>query len=74
MTVSYDKTRLADVLADLQKQVKGLHWQLDKQGGVSDDLPVSYQAKNQRLGMVLDGLFETHRPGLRDSVRAGQRA
>jgi putative peptide zinc metalloprotease protein len=58
VTVSYDKMRLADVVADLQKQVKGLHCRLDKGGGVSDDLLVSYQAKNQRLGMVLDGLFE----------------
>ncbi len=58
VTVSYDKTRLADVLADLQHQVKGLHFQLDKDGGVSESLPVSYQAKNQRLGWVLDGVFE----------------
>src|SRR5262249_470552 len=57
VTVSYDKTRLADVLADLQKQVKGLHLYLDKEAGVTEDLPVTYQAKDQRLGWVLNALF-----------------
>ncbi|MGH7223087.1 MAG: biotin/lipoyl-binding protein, partial [Gemmataceae bacterium] len=57
VTVSYAKTRLADVLADLKKQVKELEWTLEK-GTVAEDLTVSYQAKNQRLGMVLDALLE----------------
>ncbi|HEY7428337.1 MAG TPA: hypothetical protein VH682_29160, partial [Gemmataceae bacterium] len=57
VTVSYDKTRLADVLADLQKQVKGLHLYLDKEAGVTEDLPVTYQAKEQRLGWVLNAVF-----------------
>jgi putative peptide zinc metalloprotease protein len=59
ITVSYDKARLADVVADLQKQVKGLHFWLDKAGGASEDLTVSYQGMaNQRLGMELDALLE----------------
>ncbi len=58
VNLAYDNTRLADVLADLQKQVKGLHMRLDKDGGLSEDLTVSYQAKNQRLGLALDSLFE----------------
>ncbi len=58
VTVSYDNTRLADVLADLKKQAKDLKWTLDTSAGASEDLTVSYQAKEQRLGMVLDGLFD----------------
>jgi multidrug efflux pump subunit AcrA (membrane-fusion protein) len=58
VTVSYEKARLADVVADLQKQVKGLHFWLDKAGGANEDLTVSYQGRaNQRLGMELDALF-----------------
>jgi putative peptide zinc metalloprotease protein len=58
VNLACDKMRLADVLADLQKQVKGVHYQLDKDGGVAEDLPITYQAKNQRLGLALDSLFE----------------
>jgi putative peptide zinc metalloprotease protein len=58
VNLACEKTRLADVLADVQKQVKGIHFKLDKDGGVSEDLPVTYQAKNQRLGLALDNLFE----------------
>jgi len=57
VTVSYTNTRLADVLADLKKQVKELQWTLDPNAGAIEDLTVSYQAKEQRLGMVLDDLF-----------------
>jgi hypothetical protein len=49
---------LTDVLADLKKQVKELRWTLDKATGSLEDLTVSYQAKEQRLGMVLDHLFD----------------
>jgi hypothetical protein len=45
-------------LADLKKQVKDLKWTLDTSSGTSEDLTVSYNAKEQRLGMVLDALFE----------------
>jgi putative peptide zinc metalloprotease protein len=58
VTVAWNKTRLADALADLQKQVRGLHLYLDKDGGVAENLPVTYQAKDQRLGWVLDAVFE----------------
>lgn len=58
VSVSCDNTRLADVLADLKKQVKQLQWKLDTEAGAGEDLTVSYQAKEQRLGMVLDALCE----------------
>ncbi|MHB1423680.1 MAG: site-2 protease family protein [Gemmataceae bacterium] len=58
ITVSYDKARLGDVLADLKKQVKDLRWTLDSEAGAREDLTVSFQAKEQRLGMVLDDLLE----------------
>jgi putative peptide zinc metalloprotease protein len=57
VTVSYDNTRLGDVLADLKKQVKDLKWTLDTRAGANEDLTVSYRAKDHRLGMVLDDLF-----------------
>src|SRR5579883_210692 len=57
VTVSYDKTRLADVLADLQKQVKDLKWTMDKDSSVKDDLTVSYKATEHRLGLVLDAIL-----------------
>jgi putative peptide zinc metalloprotease protein len=58
VTASYNDTRLAEVLADLKKQVKDLQWTLDTNAGVREDLTVSYQAKDQRLSNVLDALFE----------------
>ncbi len=58
VTVAYDNTRLADVLADLKKQVKELKWTLPKDAGHLDDLTVSYKAENQRLGTVLGALLE----------------
>ncbi|HEY7329168.1 MAG TPA: biotin/lipoyl-binding protein [Gemmataceae bacterium] len=57
--VAYNNTRLADVLADLKKQVKELQWTTDKNAGAIEDLTVSYQAKSeQRLGLVLDALCD----------------
>jgi putative peptide zinc metalloprotease protein len=58
VNVSCENKRLAEVLADLKKQVKELQWTLDEEGGPLENLTVSYQAQNQRLGMVLDALFE----------------
>jgi putative peptide zinc metalloprotease protein len=58
VTVDYNNTRLSDVMADLKKQVKELQWTLDKDAGAGEDLTVSYQAKEQRLGIVLDALFD----------------
>jgi hypothetical protein len=58
VTVSYDNSRLGDVLEDLKKQVKGLQWTLEKNAGALQNLTVSYQAKKLRLGLVLDSLFE----------------
>jgi putative peptide zinc metalloprotease protein len=58
VNVAYQNARLADVLADLKKQVKSLRWTLAKDAGPLEDLTVSYQAKGQRLGMLLDTLFE----------------
>ncbi len=58
VSVAYENTRLSDVLADLKKQVKPIRWKLSQGAGALDDLTVSYQAKNQRLGMVLDALFD----------------
>ncbi len=59
VNVSYDNMRLADVMEDLKKQVKDLKWALDTGTGVSEDLTVTYQPKqDQRLGIVLDALFD----------------
>ena len=50
--------RLADVFADLKKQVKDLTWTMEGERGSLEDLTVSLQAKEQRLGLVLDSLLE----------------
>ena len=59
VTVSYDNAKLTDVQADLQKQVKGLRLKLDNEAGNLENLTVSFKANNQRLGVVLEGLFGT---------------
>src|SRR5262249_62140223 len=71
VTVSYDKTRLAEVLADLQKQVKGLHLYLDKEAGGTGGLPATYQAMERGLGWVLHCLLERLGVGVRLESQAG---
>jgi putative peptide zinc metalloprotease protein len=57
VTVSYENTKLTDVLADLKKQVKGLEWTLEKDVG-AENLTVTYHPPDEhRLGMVLDALL-----------------
>ena len=58
VTVHYDRTRLADVFADLQKQVPGLRLKGGAAAGADDDLPVTFHAERQRLSSVLDRMFE----------------
>jgi multidrug efflux pump subunit AcrA (membrane-fusion protein) len=58
VNLACDKTPLPDVLANLQKQVKRLHFQVDGDSRVSDELRVTYKAEDQRLGMALDAIFE----------------
>jgi len=57
VTVHYHNTRLADVFADLQNQVPGLHLRGEATAGASDDLPVTYDGERQRLSVVLDRIF-----------------
>jgi putative peptide zinc metalloprotease protein len=47
---------LADVLNDLQGQVRGLHLWLDPAGGVPPGFTVSYETDGRPLSAVLDGL------------------
>ena len=58
VTAHYHDTRLADVFADLERQVPGLHFQGDAAGGAPDDLPVTYDSERQRLSVVLDRMFD----------------
>ena len=58
VTAHYPPTRLADVFADLEKQVPGLHFKGDAAAGADDDLPVTFDSDRQRLSVVLDRMFE----------------
>jgi hypothetical protein len=62
VNVSYHEARLADVFADLNRQVKSVHLLPDPAAKPSDDVKVTYQAQGQRLATVLDQIFEE--PGL----------
>jgi putative peptide zinc metalloprotease protein len=60
VTIDAHEQRLADVLEQLQTQVRGLTLWLDPDGGVSGDLKVSYRADKRPLAAVLNELFERH--------------
>jgi hypothetical protein len=58
VTVDFKETRLEDVAADLKKQFDSkLSIKIDNIGGVSNNLPVTYSAKNKSLDLVLDEMF-----------------
>ena len=69
--VHYDKTRLADVFADLQKQVPGLRLKGDAAAGADDGLAVTFQAEKQRLSSVLDRMFGQYGLGYVVQSQAG---
>ncbi len=58
VTAHYHGTRLADVFADLEHQVPGLHLKGDAAGGAPDDLPITFDSGRQRLSVVLNRMFE----------------
>ncbi len=63
VSVSYDKTPLKDVLADLEKQGKGIKLTLDTAAGVPTNMAevrVDYHANRKRLGQVLDEIFSSY--------------
>jgi multidrug efflux pump subunit AcrA (membrane-fusion protein) len=63
VSVSYDKMPLKDVLADLEKQGKGIKLKLDTAAGVPTnmaDVPVEYHANRKRLSQVLDESFSSY--------------
>jgi len=71
VTVHYDKTRLADVFADLQKQVPGLRLKGDAAAGADDGLPVTFHAERQRLSSVLDRMLGQYGLGYVVQSQAG---
>ena len=71
MTVHYDQTRLADVFADLQKQVPGLRLKGDAAAGADDGLAVTFHAERQRLSSVLDRMFGQYGLGYVVQSQAG---
>jgi putative peptide zinc metalloprotease protein len=63
VSVSYSKTPLKDVLADLEKQGKGIKLKLDTAAGLPTnmaDVPVEYHANHKRLSQVIDEIFTTY--------------
>jgi hypothetical protein len=58
VTVSFKDTRLEDVVEELKKQVEDLSIWIDNAGGVSNNQTFSYEAQDQPLAKVLDGMFK----------------
>ena len=71
VTVHYGKTRLADVFADLETQVPGLHLKGDAAAGADDGLAVTYDAERQRLSSVLDRMLGQYGLGYVVQSQAG---
>ena len=60
VTVNYNHTRLADVFADLHKQIPELHFKGDAKAGADPNLLVTYQAERQALANVLELMLERY--------------
>ncbi len=59
VNLAYDSVPLTDVFADLQGQVKGLHLFLDPAVGLTDQIKVTYEAREQKVSTALDKMFES---------------
>jgi FimV-like protein len=58
ITVDYDETPLREVVEDLNGQIKGIGLRIDQKGGVSQNIKITYKAKNKTLKEVFAGMFE----------------
>jgi hypothetical protein len=58
VTVDYKDERLDDVVKDLKNQVENLSIWIDKEGGVSLNMTITYKATDQPLAEVLDTMFK----------------
>ncbi|HBI46371.1 MAG TPA: hypothetical protein DDY78_26495, partial [Planctomycetales bacterium] len=60
VTVHSNRTRLADVFADLRKQIPELHFKGDATAGADDELLVTYHAERQSLANLLEMMLEQY--------------
>jgi putative peptide zinc metalloprotease protein len=60
VTVNYNRTRLADVFADLRKQMPELQFKGDAAAVADDELLVTYRAERQSLSNVLEMMLEQY--------------
>jgi hypothetical protein len=64
VTVDYKDTRLRDVAVDLQNQFDNkLSIKLDNEGGVSNNITITYSATNKPLETILDEMFAKNQLG-----------
>jgi hypothetical protein len=64
ISVDYKDTRLRDVALDLQKQLDNrIVIKLDNDGGVSNNLTVTYSAKEKPVDVILDEMFAKNQLG-----------
>jgi hypothetical protein len=64
MSVNYKETRLSDVAIDIQKQLDNkVSIKLDNDGGVSNNLTITYSADNKSLAVILDEMFAKNQLG-----------
>src|SRR5262249_42116068 len=59
VTVDYKEERLEDIVKDLKHQLdEEVSFWIDNAGGVSNNLTLTYQAKDKPLAEVLDEMFK----------------
>jgi hypothetical protein len=64
ISVNFKDARLRDVVADIQKKFDNrISIKLDNEGGVSNNLTLSYKAKNKQLEKILDEMFAKNQLG-----------
>ena len=60
VTVDYKHVPLSEVLSDLTRQTKSVHFQIDPDASLSSTLPITYASpRDQPLGDALDHMFRS---------------
>jgi hypothetical protein len=64
ITVDYKDTRLKDIASDIQKQLDNrISIRIDNEGGVSNNLTITFSAEEKPLDVILDEMFSKNQLG-----------
>jgi hypothetical protein len=58
ISVEFKNTRLQEAMDEIKEEAKGFGYLLDRKGGVSVNLNITYSAKNKTIEQILDGMFK----------------